>query len=69
MVCDFVCPTVKTRQMFDADFTVWMDTIKEGRYEDTNRLFERPTRVEMRITEWNDNNHWDVAEEALRKRG
>ena len=68
MVCDFVCPTVKTRQLFDADFTVWMDTIKEGRYEDTNRLFERPTRVEMRITEWNDNNHWDVAEEALRKR-
>ena len=55
--------------MFDADFTVWMDTIKEGRYEDTNRLFEPPTCVEMRITEWNDNNHWDVAEEALRKRG
>ena len=54
--------------MFDADFTVWMDTIKEGRYEDTNRLFQPPTRVEMRITEWNDNNHWDVAEEALRKR-
>ena len=69
VVCDFVCPTMKTRQMFDADFTVWMDTIKEGRYEDTNRLFERPTCVEMRITEWNDNNHWDVAEEALRKRG
>ena len=69
VVCDFVCPTAKTRQIFNADFTVWMDTIKEGRYEDTNRLFERPTCVEMRITEWNDNNHWDVAEEALRKRG
>ena len=68
VVCDFVCPTVKTRQMFGADFTVWMDTIREGRYEDTNRLFECPTHFEMRITEWNDKNHRDVAEEALRKR-
>ena len=42
---------------------------KVDRSTDTNRLFEPPTCVEMRITEWNDNNHRDVAEEALRKRG
>ena len=69
VVCDFVCPTKETRQMFDADFTVWMDTIKEGRFEDTNKLFERPCDVEMRITEWNDNNHRDVAQEVLRFKG
>ena len=68
-VCDFVCPTVETRRLFDADFTVWLDTIKEGRYEDTNQLFERPTDVEIRITEWNEKNHHDVAEEILRLRG
>jgi adenylylsulfate kinase len=68
VVCDFVCPTMETRQMFGADFTVWMDTIKEGRYDDTNKLFERPVNVEMRITEWNQNNHLDVAEEILRTR-
>ena len=45
VVCDFVCPTINTRQMFNADFTVWMDTIKEGRFEDTNKLFERPKSV------------------------
>ena len=66
VVCDFVCPTMETRQMFDADFTVWMDTINEGRYEDTNKLFEPPVNVEMRITEWNENNHLDVADEVLR---
>ena len=65
VICDFVCPTNETRDMFDADFTVWMDTIKEGRFEDTNKLFERPSDVEMRITEWNDNNHHDVALEIL----
>ena len=65
VVCDFVCPTIETRQLFDADFTVWMDTIKEGRFEDTNKLFERPNDVEIHITEWNDNNHHDVAREIL----
>ena len=68
VVCDFVCPTMETRQMFGADFTVWMDTINEGRYEDTNKLFEPPVNAEMRITEWNQNNHRDVAEEVLRIR-
>lgn len=68
VVCDFVCPTMETRQMFGADFTVWMDTINEGRYEDTNKLFEPPVNFEMRITEWNQNNHLDVAEEILRTR-
>ena len=65
VICDFVCPTNETRNMFDADFTVWMDTIKEGRFEDTNKLFESPSDVEMRITEWNENNHHDVAREIL----
>jgi adenylylsulfate kinase len=69
VVCDFVCPTMNTRKMFDADFTVWMDTIKKGRYEDTNQLFEPPTNIEMRITEWNDKNHQVVAEEILGTRG
>ena len=35
-VADFVCPTVETRKIFGADFTVWMDTPKESEYEDTN---------------------------------
>ena len=69
VVCDFVCPTMNTRQMFDADFTVWMDTINVGRYADTNKLFERPVNVEMRITEWNDNNQHHVAREVLRVKG
>ena len=68
-VADFVCPTDRARQEFDPDFTVWMDTINEGRFEDTNKLFERPCDVEMRITEWNNNNHHDVAQEVLRFKG
>ena len=39
-----------------------MDTIKEGRYEDTNKLFEKPSNCDFRIQEWNDTNHITLAE-------
>ena len=43
-----------------------MDTIKEGRYEDTNKLFQDPDSVDFHITEWNEHNHDDVAKEILK---
>ena len=45
-VADFVCPTEQARKEFDADYVVWMDTIKAGKYEDTNKMFEAPTDVD-----------------------
>jgi adenylylsulfate kinase len=66
VVCDFVCPTKETRENFDADIVIWMDTIKEGRYEDTNKLFQNPDKVDFHITEWNEHNHDDVAKEILK---
>jgi adenylylsulfate kinase len=50
VVADFVCPTKKTREHFGADYTVWMDTIKEGRFDDTNKMFEEPTEYNTRVT-------------------
>ncbi len=66
VICDFVCPTSETRSNFDADIIIWMDTIKEGRYEDTNKLFESPKNVDHHITEWNDHNHEDIASKILK---
>jgi adenylylsulfate kinase len=51
-VCDFVCPTDEYRNEFDADITVFMDTIAEGRFEDTNRLFKRPKFYNYSVTDW-----------------
>ena len=42
VVADFICPTVETRKIFNADFTVWMDTIEKGDFDDTNEMFEKP---------------------------
>jgi len=39
-IADFVCPTKELRDEFNADFVIWMDTIDEGRFEDTNKIFE-----------------------------
>lgn len=52
VICDFVCPTELTRYIFEADYTIWMDTIQESRFEDTNYLFENPSHYDLRITKW-----------------
>ena len=51
VICDFVAPLVEMRNNFKADWTIWMDTIREGRYEDTNRAFVEPDVYDFRITE------------------
>ena len=51
-IADFVCPTVNARKEFDADYTVWMDTIKEGRFEDTNSMFEKPKDYDYHVAKW-----------------
>jgi adenylylsulfate kinase len=50
VVADFICPTEQTRTDFDADYVIWMDTIKEGRFEDMNKMFEEPTEYNTRVT-------------------
>lgn len=53
-VADFVCPTEQTRERFLPDFTVFMNTIESGRFEDTNKIFEPPTEVDILINTWAD---------------
>ena len=53
VICDFVAPLVEMRNNFKADWTVWVDTIDRGRFEDTNRAFVPPEVYDFRITEQN----------------
>lgn len=56
-VVDFVCPTEETRDAFgDADIVIWMDTIAESRFEDTNKIWEDPTLYDLAFTSWDDSN-------------
>jgi len=65
VICDFVCPTSETKTNFDPDITIWMYTIKSGRYEDTNKMFEEPFNVDFKVTEMNDTNHETISREIL----
>ena len=51
VICDFVCPTEKTREIFNPDIIIWMDTIEKGRFEDTNKVFVKPEKYDVRVTE------------------
>lgn len=51
-VADFICPTENARLEFDPDYTVWMDTIEEGRFEDTNKMFQKPAKYDYHVATW-----------------
>ena len=63
VIADFVCPTPETREAFGEAFVIWVDRIKESRFEDTNRLFVAPDRVDLHVTTDCTPQHW--AERAL----
>lgn len=50
VIADFVCPTEECRVAFGADFTIWMDRVKAGPFEDTNRMFVPPSKFDARVT-------------------
>ena len=56
-VADFVCPTEAARAEFAPDYTVWMDTIKEGRFQDTNKMFEQPPECDYHVAQWFEDTH------------
>lgn len=65
VICDFVCPTRITQEKFNPDVLIWMNTIEESRFEDTNLIFEPPQDYDFQITTWNDSNHDSIAKEIL----
>ncbi len=51
VICDFVAPLPEMRNNFKADWTIWVDTIDEGRFADTNKVFVPPSVYDFRVTE------------------
>ncbi len=55
-ISGFVCPLPGYRSFFFPDKLIFMDTIKESEYENTNKLFKPPHKYDLRITKWIDEN-------------
>ncbi len=49
VIADFVCPTPEARSLFPADYIIWVDTIKEGRFDDTNKMFVKPEKFDFHV--------------------
>ena len=49
LVTDYICPIPKTRELFNADYVVWVDTIDKGRFEDTNKMFVKPEKFDFQV--------------------
>ena len=50
VVADFICQTPEARSLFPADYIIWVDTIKECRFEDTNKMFVKPDKYNFHVT-------------------
>ena len=55
VIADFICPTPEARKLFPADYVIWVDTIKEGRFDDTNKMFVKPEKYDFHVTSQNAN--------------
>ena len=64
VIADFVAPTPEARKLFPADYIIWVDTIKKGRFEDTNQMFVNPENFDFKVTT-QDAKNWapKIAEE------
>ena len=63
VIADFICPTPQTRVVFGEAFTIWLDRIEAGRFDDTNRMFVAPERFDLRVNAQGTPQYW--AEQAL----
>ena len=57
VMCDFVAPLQEQRDIFDADITIWIDTVEHSQYNDTDLVFVKPAVYDFHITEKNSD-YW-----------
>ena len=69
VIADFVAPLVEMRDNFEADWTIWMDTINQGRFEDTNQMFINPDIYDFRVTEFNAEKWADFIADRILDKG
>ena len=68
VVADFICPTPEARSLFPSDYIIWVDTIKEGRFEDTNQMFIKPEKYDFHVTSQDATNWVPKRIEEIKKK-
>lgn len=53
VIADFIAPTKETRDIFNPDMLIWLDTIKSSKYTNTDVVFQNPKVYKFKITKKN----------------
>tara|TARA_B100001063_G_C16674832_1_gene508466 strand:+ start:165 stop:587 length:423 start_codon:yes stop_codon:yes gene_type:complete len=55
VVIDLICPFEEGRKIINADYTIWVDTIKKSRFKKIRleKKFEKPKKYDVRVTSKN----------------
>jgi adenylylsulfate kinase len=48
-ICDFIAPFAEMRDNFDADWVIWLDTVQQSKFNDTDEIFIKPVNYDFRI--------------------
>jgi adenylylsulfate kinase len=67
VICDFVCPTNEARKLFSHEIMIWMNTIEEGRFEDTNKMFQKPDNYTYVVDGFQTDEQIEVFAEKLKE--
>jgi len=53
VITDFIAPTKQIRDIFNPDMLIWLDTVKESKYKNTDVIFQNPKKYKFKITKKN----------------
>jgi len=53
VIADFIAPTKESRDIFNADILIWVDTVKSSKYTNTDVIFQNPTQYDFKIPKKN----------------
>ena len=51
VICDLVAPLPEMREIIEPGYTIWVNTIKKSRFEDTDRMFVPPVDPDFMVLE------------------
>jgi energy-coupling factor transporter ATP-binding protein EcfA2 len=49
VIADFIAPTKQTRDIFNPDMLIWLDTVRSSKYTNTDVVFQNPTNYAFKV--------------------
>jgi len=68
IVCDFIAPLPESREIFNADFVIWLNTISFSQYIDTDQVFDSPDEYNYMFNDYDSIDVDSIVNSILGKR-